>query len=307
MPVRRGFALPLVLWVIAAGSALAFAATIGTRAGIEAARYRAEHIVDRWLVEGCAAWLRAEVDAWMRAAADSSLAVASARWRRLPSASPLQTGPCEVAVTLRAVGAGVDINSASAADLRFVFRQLVAGSHRADSLVDALLDWRDADHIARPLGAEAPEYRDTERVEPRNGPLAAVEELRVVRGFDRLSAEELRVLFAVVAVESAPVPIAWATAVQLGLLPGMDAAAVARIEELRRRNPLAVETLDQLIGAAGPETGDSLRTRYAELRAATADEPAAWIVRIDGSHAALELRIARMRSGIAVLERRELR
>src|SRR5437763_1240114 len=61
------------------------------------------------------------------------------------------------------------------------------------ALLDALLDWTDADDAPRPLGAErayylglAPPYA------PRNGPLASVGELALVRGFTRPAVERLR-------------------------------------------------------------------------------------------------------------------
>lgn len=307
MRTRRGFSLPLVLWVISAGAALAFAATLSTRAGIGAARYRADHYVDRWLVEGCGELLHAELDTWMRASADSSLAVAATRWRRLPSAPALDPSPCAATISFIAVGAAVDVSTASASALRAVMRSAVDDDQRADSLVDALLDWQDADHIPRPFGAEATEYRRAGRVGPRNGPVADIDELRAIRGFDELDADDWSALRAVVATEAAPLPISATAPVLLGLLPGMPVDAALRVEQARRRRPSAVETLDQLMAVLGSAAEDSLRARYGELRSATVDEPIAWLVRVEGTEAALELRLVRARAGVAVLQRRELR
>jgi type II secretory pathway component PulK len=67
----------------------------------------------------------------------------------------------------------------------------------SDSLVAALLDWRDADDVPRRLGAERREYRALDRPGPRNGALEGVSELRLVRGFEGWSADSLRSVWTV--------------------------------------------------------------------------------------------------------------
>jgi type II secretory pathway component PulK len=58
---------------------------------------------------------------------------------------------------------------------------------RADSMVEALLDWRETGDVPRPHGAKRGWYASRGLFVPRNGPLADVRELRRVRGFDSLT------------------------------------------------------------------------------------------------------------------------
>jgi general secretion pathway protein K len=60
--------------------------------------------------------------------------------------------------------ARIDINTAAEPLLRGLFRN-VAGldAESAQRIVDAIIDWRDADDLRRPNGAEAADYRAAER------------------------------------------------------------------------------------------------------------------------------------------------
>ena len=77
----------------------------------------------------------------------------------------------------------LDINHADAAELTKVL-----GS---DSLADAIVDWRDADDEARPLGAEAAFYRAAKRAAPANATFGSLQELAMVRGFEGRSIDSL--------------------------------------------------------------------------------------------------------------------
>ncbi len=62
---------------------------------------------------------------------------------------------------------------------------LMALPGMTDSLADALIDWRDPDSIASTFGAESDYYQALPYpYEARNGPLATIRELLLVRGFD---------------------------------------------------------------------------------------------------------------------------
>lgn len=53
-----------------------------------------------------------------------------------------------------------------------------------DSVIAAILDWQDADSVAREGGAEAEWYTDHGRLPPRNAPIRAIEELSLIRGLE---------------------------------------------------------------------------------------------------------------------------
>jgi len=79
----------------------------------------------------------------------------------------------------------VNINTADGAQLSALFSQFATEETDVNALVDALLDWRDANTAPLPNGAEAEYYS---RLDPpyavKNAPFDTVEELLLVRGFN---------------------------------------------------------------------------------------------------------------------------
>ncbi|MFQ5491114.1 MAG: general secretion pathway protein GspK [Phycisphaerae bacterium] len=81
--------------------------------------------------------------------------------------------------------AKLNINTATGPQLRRLIAQIATKDMVVDQLVDALLDWRDADDTVRESGAEAPYYAGLKTpYRPKNGPFDTVEELLLVRGFN---------------------------------------------------------------------------------------------------------------------------
>src|SRR6266700_2623032 len=134
---RRGFALLAVLWTLTAITMLTGAAMAVARLGSMTTRNRVILARAAWAREACAEILQA------RYAQDPSMKL--------------------------------NLNLADRAALVTVLQAVVRPSAPVDSLVDALLDWRDPDAIPRPFGDESSGNR--------NAPLADVWELRSVRGF----------------------------------------------------------------------------------------------------------------------------
>lgn len=76
-----------------------------------------------------------------------------------------------------------DINVIQEALLKELLRKGGLSEDEADSVGDSILDWRDDDDRPRPRGAEESEYASLpEPIRPRNGKLAAMDELLSVRG-----------------------------------------------------------------------------------------------------------------------------
>jgi type II secretory pathway component PulK len=227
-------------------------------------------------------------------------------WARLDSvaaASALVAGSgCEVEV--RAAGSGLDVNAADAETLRRFVAALGAGPAAADSLVDALADWRDADTEPRPLGAEAPWYRAAGLRPPRDAPLADVRELARVRGWGRFAG-----LDTLVALEGGRVPLGRAPAAVLAALPGMTPEAAGVAVALRARGePLAEPAaLEPHLSQGARRT---LLHGYAELAPLVSAAPELWTVTARGRvgappvTAVLEVRLARAGSRAAVVRRR---
>jgi DNA uptake protein ComE-like DNA-binding protein len=218
---------------------------------------------------------------------------------RVVAASPAITdAACDV--TLAPTGVAVDINTADGEQLLALFRAIGIGEPRADSMVDALLDWRDVDDIPRPLGAERDWYHAEGRFTPRNGPFADVKELRRVRGFEDLPDSILGAIFTV-----EPGRIVWnrAPLVVLASLPGIGEEALARIIERRERG-VSVADMAALSADLSPGARQLLVARYGDVARLTTDRPDAWILTARGGGYAVEVRLAPAGSRAAIVRRR---
>jgi general secretion pathway protein K len=89
----------------------------------------------------------------------------------------------QVRVEMRDESAKIDLNTASDALLRGLLLSIGLQDDEASRILDAILDWRDADPLKRPNGAEEPEYRAAGLpYKPGNAPFQALEELQLVLG-----------------------------------------------------------------------------------------------------------------------------
>jgi len=88
-----------------------------------------------------------------------------------------------VRVMIRDESAKIDINTASDPLLRGLFVSIGLREDEAAALLDAILDWRDADTLKRLNGAEEADYRSAGLpYRPANAPFQAIEELQLVLG-----------------------------------------------------------------------------------------------------------------------------
>ncbi len=158
---RRGVVLLAVLWVMVGVSALGLALALSARNAIRGAENRRSSEIAAWKAEGCAEEARVVIAAALGKDPDGrSVDVVAMRdparggWGSLDRVvieSPLmRSSDCNV--TLRAAGSAIDVNAASEELLLSFFNTSVSSSDRADSLTQALLDWRDPVDFPRPLG-----------------------------------------------------------------------------------------------------------------------------------------------------------
>jgi len=80
-------------------------------------------------------------------------------------------------------GKRLNLNKASREDLLNFFEEEGFSPERAEVMAESLLDWIDGDNEHRPSGAEEDFYAPR-GYQPRNGPLAYLDEVVLVRGFD---------------------------------------------------------------------------------------------------------------------------
>jgi type II secretory pathway component PulK len=298
---RGGFVLLAVLWVVVGLASLGLALSLVGRDAVGATQNRVNLARAHWLAEGCVNVVRA-----VAAEALADREHANAAWRALDelvSSSPIVTGlGCEL--TLKPAGVTMDVNAAGAEQLRRAFMALNVMPLSADSLVDAILDWRDPDDESRPSGAERAWYEEQRRFTPRNGPIQDVRELSRVRGFDQLAG-----LDSVFGVDGGRVYLAGAPRPVLMALPGFTEELVRRILELRERRALPADLLT-LAGALSPSARDSLGARYAEAVAIVTIDPDAWVVTarardgVSPAIATVEVRLARAGARAAIIRHR---
>jgi type II secretory pathway component PulK len=302
---RAGFALLVVLWIILAAASLGMTITFAARESVAAARNRWSAMRAMWHAHDCLERTRAAISDALEGAAAPPFQSPSP-WLALDTvvarAALAANMPCTV--ELRATGITIDVNTADDEMVRTALRAAGIPLARADSMTDALLDWRDADDVARPFGAERAWYAESRRVTPRNGVFASDREIALVRGFGVDP-----VVDTVLGVESGRIFLARAPLAVIAGLPGMGEEALARIAERRGRGAQAVELI-ALAAELSPEARASLLARYAELARLTTSEPDAWIVtsraRVGGSPVTpvIEARLVRAGTRAAVVRRR---
>jgi general secretion pathway protein K len=171
---EKGFALAVVLWLVALLSMMALSL---------AAMQRTETTAAANLLEGARA----------RAAAQAGVQLAILDLMRAPAlrqltldGEPYESRYGEAVVRISAVDeAGkVDLNFAPGPLLDELLRAAgVEEEIERFQLVDAILDWRDTDELKRIHGAERDEYQAAGlSYTPRNAPFQSIEELALVLG-----------------------------------------------------------------------------------------------------------------------------
>ena len=252
---RRGFALLAVLWTLTAVTAFTGATLAIVRLGSLTTRNRVLLTRAAWAREACSEILQA------RYAADPAI-------RHVDSVDLGRRTWC--VATLEDPSAKLNLNLADRTALVTVIGAVVHRATTVDSLVDALLDWRDPDTVPRPFGEESSRNR--------NGPLANVAELRSVRGYTDSLVSSLRAFLTtrgtgVVNVNAAPPPV-------LETLPGMSPEAVQLL--VTRRGSTAISNTDALVGLLSPGARATLLASYPEFVRAAAFSPPQLIAVIAG-------------------------
>ncbi|MBW3571952.1 MAG: general secretion pathway protein GspK [Gemmatimonadetes bacterium] len=158
---RGGFALVSVLWILVGLAALGLAANLAARQAVAAARNRADLAASAWRAEACVERARAAIhDALWEARHEPPGATVWGRLDGVVAGSPGLAGMA-CALQMRAAGAALDVNAAPDETLRRLFVALGRSPAGADSLADALADWRDEDDAPRPAGAVPRRLRAT--------------------------------------------------------------------------------------------------------------------------------------------------
>lgn len=191
------------------------------------------------------------------AAATAAPDTLAAPWARDSGRQAL--GPGWVEVHVEDEARRLDLN---APELTPAVPRLLATLGLDPALADTLADWTDADDVPRPLGAERGWYLGlTPPREPRNGPLASLGELALIRGFDAPTLARLRP-YVTVAGEPRVNPNTAPREVLMAVLG--DSLRVERILNERQRGP--IEPSDAWLTARGQHYTARVVAGVGELR-----------------------------------------
>ncbi|GAP67136.1 type II secretion system protein K [Mizugakiibacter sediminis] len=238
MNAVRGVALLVVLWAVALAAILLGGFAAMARTEIVQARYQRDHAEARYAAEAGLA----------RAVAALRENDPARRW--IPDGRPytFRFEEAEVRVEVTDESGKLDLNAADAPALRRLFAAAGADPARAEALADAVLDWRDADDLVRAHGAEAEAYRRAHLpYGPRNGPFVTLDELRRVLGMDAELYRRVSPALTLWSGRNLPNP-AYASALALQALGGIDAARAAGLVTARRQPEAAQQGLAPLLG-----------------------------------------------------------
>jgi general secretion pathway protein K len=253
---RRGIALLATLWLLAALSVVAASALTLARLEQGSALNRVALTRGRWAAEACLALLQG-------AAARDTLP-------EVVDSTDLGDGLwCRARVEDLGARLGATIENADA------LARLVGGGERAA----ALLDWLDADDAPREGGGEREWYLANGQRPPCNGPLAAMEELRSIRGFDSAMVAFLTPLLSTRPTRRLNVNVA--PAELLRILPGLEPAAADLIVQHRERGA-RFKDLDGLLATLPASLRAPALARYAELQGSTAFTPEQVEIHLEG-------------------------
>ncbi len=259
---RRGIALLIVLWVTAILMVMALSFSVMTRAeGYGAMAFR-EGMEKRLLAE--AGIERGILEIVFRSVnRNQSVALEGmAPWKLDGTAYTVEmgNGGCQVRVIDESGKISLNgLTDSSGIILKnLLIRQGTSPEH-ADTIVDSILDWKDADDLHRLNGAEKDYYLSLPKpYEARNADFETPEELILVRGMtpEILFGTDQRkgiIHFLTVHGKSARININAASKEILRALPGMDAPTVDRIIEFRTFSEIGGDSgAMEILGAAYP-------------------------------------------------------
>lgn len=171
---QAGIALILVIWVVTLLLVIAASFLYATRTDAKAMRNAAD--IARAEAVARAAVARASIELAKPSRTPGG-------WRRSPAPRTWSFDGLDVTVTLVDESGRIDINAANQALLLSLLRRVGLDDTESARLLDTILDWRDADSLRRPNGAEESDYVAAGlAARPANQPFQSVEELQLVLG-----------------------------------------------------------------------------------------------------------------------------
>lgn len=237
MKPRRGVALLAALWLVVAIATVALQFSLEARERRTVGILASERGIQRAAALGALALTEARLERALRVAPTGSSLQrlrSSDAWMDVDSlySDTVLVDSMPVEVVARDLGERLDIDQANETELQTFFSFLLGDYSKATQLAQAIMDWRDADSIPRPSGAERDAYIKAGMLAlPTNTPFREVDELQHVMGMTPEIYAAVRPYITTrgtgaVNLNTAPVPV-------LRALPGMTDATLNRILQLR--------------------------------------------------------------------------
>jgi general secretion pathway protein K len=284
---QKGFALVLVLWILSLLTIMAgsFALTMRREASI---------------IEGI------KNNAQAMSVAESGIAMAemmmlipdaAKRWRADSSVYQINFTNAKVRIQLLSEAGKIDLNTAEEALLQALMSQAPIDEDQQTRLVNAIIDWRDNDDLARTDGAEKKEYQDAGlSYQPRNKPFQSIEELQLVLGMNENIYNWLEDLITVYSGQPT-VNLQLASPAVLRVMPDLDEAVKDEYMQARRERSAKAQETTSPFGESGQlsaPSGESLAAPSGENEAVTIISEA---LLDDGSTAIINAIIKRSEGG----------
>jgi len=269
MPNRRGVALIAALWLVVAIAAVSMQFAIEARERRTIGIIAAERGMQRAAAQGALALTVAKLEYALRVAPSGNNIErirAAAQWLDIDSVYSGEVFIDSVPVDVRAqdLGAKLNINQLTEQDFQTFFSFLLRDYATATKLAQSIMDWRDADSLPRPSGAERDDYLEAKLLAlPTNASFRDVADLQHILGMTPEIYAEAAPYFTtrgsgLINLNTAPVPA-------LRVLPGITDAAINTILQFRSQGR-RIESVEQVFPRDRTPRG---QTRGAGARGAT--------------------------------------
>jgi type II secretory pathway component PulK len=263
MRARRGVALIAALWLVVAIAAVMLQLALDAHDRRQLGLGASERGVELAAANGALGLLQAKLDQALRVAPSGTGAVAALRasdpWIGVDSiyAGTYLVDSMPVTVTIKDLGTQLNINSMTEGQLATFFGWILKDQLTATKIAQSIMDWRDADSIPRPEGAERDQYiKDRKLALPTNAPFRELTELLNV---ENMTPDIYAIVSPYLRTRGEPtVNINTAPEAVLRALPGMTDQILVLILAQRSRGQ-RISSIAQIIPTAAGAGGRGVR------------------------------------------------
>jgi general secretion pathway protein K len=237
---QRGIALPLVLWTITVLVTIVFSLALASRTEVRMTSNFRDVRERKFLAQ--AGIERGLLEIAYRTSVSGQAMAELQPWRVDGSSYPEDLGSGSYSVSIADESGKISINGltdTNSAPLRNLIVRLGTDPETADTIVDSILDWKDADDLHRLHGAEDDYYQSLPvPYHARNNDFTAPEELLLVRGMtEQLFFGKGLVTFVTVYSKHSGINLESASREVLLSLPGMNEPLADSLIAYREHSP----------------------------------------------------------------------